>query len=84
MQLPPDLERAFDKLTVSPHSEQQQPHAQAPDQPDNDQAHAEPAEDIWYLKTIDFTSPSGTTRRYNIITQNYNGCVARCLQVGAC
>ncbi|KAI0290353.1 hypothetical protein BC826DRAFT_913221 [Russula brevipes] len=30
-------------------------------------------EEVWYLKSIDFTSPSGVTRRYNIITQNYNG-----------
>ncbi|KAI9454773.1 hypothetical protein BJY52DRAFT_1205181 [Lactarius psammicola] len=30
--------------------------------------------DVWYLKTIDFTSPSsGKRRSYNIITQNYNG-----------
>ncbi len=29
----------------------------------------------WYLKSIDFTSPSGVTRTYNVITQNYNGCV---------
>ena len=32
--------------------------------------------DVWYLKKIDFTSPSsGARRKYNIITQNYNGCV---------
>jgi len=31
-------------------------------------------EEGWYLKSIDFTSPSGVTRQYNIITQNYNGC----------
>jgi hypothetical protein len=31
-------------------------------------------EEGWYLKSIDFASPSGVTRRYNIITQNYNGC----------
>ena len=29
--------------------------------------------EVWYLKSIDFTSPSGITRKYNIITQNYNG-----------
>jgi hypothetical protein len=31
--------------------------------------------EVWYLKTIEFTSPSGVRRKYNIITQNYNGCV---------
>jgi hypothetical protein len=31
-------------------------------------------EQVWYLKSIDFTSPSGETRTYNVITQNYNGC----------
>ncbi|KAH9953919.1 hypothetical protein BGW80DRAFT_864296 [Lactifluus volemus] len=31
--------------------------------------------EVWYLKTILFTSPSGVRRKYNIITQNYNGCV---------
>jgi hypothetical protein len=31
--------------------------------------------EVWYLKTIVFTSPSGVRRKYNIITQNYNGCV---------
>src|SRR5579863_6105095 len=30
-------------------------------------------ENVWYLKSIDFTSPSGITRTYNVITQNYNG-----------
>ncbi|KAI0246290.1 hypothetical protein BJV78DRAFT_173527 [Lactifluus subvellereus] len=30
--------------------------------------------EVWYLKTIDFTSPSsGARRQYNVITQNYNG-----------
>jgi|SRR5712672_679701 len=32
-------------------------------------------EQVWYLKSIEFTSPSGVTRSYNIITQNYNGYV---------
>jgi hypothetical protein len=32
-------------------------------------------EEVWYLKSIDFTSPSGVTRTCNVITQNYNGCV---------
>ncbi len=32
-------------------------------------------EEVWYLKSIDFTSPSGETRTCNVITQNYNGCV---------
>jgi hypothetical protein len=32
-------------------------------------------EEVWYLKSIEFTSPSGETRTYNVITQNYNGCV---------
>jgi hypothetical protein len=31
-------------------------------------------EQVWYLKSIEFTSPSGETRTYNVITQNYNGC----------
>jgi hypothetical protein len=31
-------------------------------------------EEVWYLKPIEFTSPSGVTRTYNVITQNYNGC----------
>ncbi|KAH9954901.1 hypothetical protein BC827DRAFT_1142462 [Russula dissimulans] len=30
-------------------------------------------EQVWYLKSIEFTSLSGATRSYNIITQNYNG-----------
>jgi len=30
-------------------------------------------EEVWYLKPIEFTSPSGVTRTYNVITQNYNG-----------
>jgi len=30
---------------------------------------------VWYLKLIDFTSPSGETHTYNVITQNYNRCV---------
>ena len=84
MQSPAELEGALDKLTISPDSEQQQPHAHAhpPEQQDN-QAHdtqETSQEDVWYLKTIDFTSPSGTTRSYNIITQNYNGCVVRRLR----
>ena len=33
-------------------------------------------EEVWYLKSIEFTSPSGVTRTYNVITQNYNGCVS--------
>jgi hypothetical protein len=32
-------------------------------------------EQVWYLKSIEFTSPSGETRTYNVITQNYNGYV---------
>jgi hypothetical protein len=32
-------------------------------------------EEIWYLESIDFASPSGATGRYNIITQNYKGYV---------
>ncbi|KAF8493940.1 hypothetical protein F5888DRAFT_1720636 [Russula emetica] len=32
-----------------------------------------PDEEVWYLKSIEFTSPSGETRTYNVITQNYNG-----------
>jgi hypothetical protein len=32
-------------------------------------------EQAWYLKPIEFTSPSGEMRTYNVITQNYNGCV---------
>jgi len=87
-----ELESAFDSLTISPDSEQQRPHthAQPPadhhhHHPHSDQAHAEPSEhdalDVWYLKTIDFTSPSGTTRSYNIITQNFNGYVVKRLQV---
>jgi ubiquitin carboxyl-terminal hydrolase MINDY-1/2 len=35
-------------------------------------------EEVWYLKSIEFTSPSGVTRTYNVITQNYNGCVLHC------
>jgi hypothetical protein len=31
--------------------------------------------EVWYLKTIEFTSPSGEWRKYNVITQNYNGLV---------
>jgi hypothetical protein len=31
--------------------------------------------EVWYLKSIEFTSPSGESRTYNVITQNYNGCV---------
>ncbi|KAH8984358.1 hypothetical protein EDB86DRAFT_2963278 [Lactarius hatsudake] len=73
MQSPAELESALDKLTISPNSEQQPPHAND-HHPESD---AEPSEhdtqDIWYLKTIDFTSPSGTRHSYNIITQNYNG-----------
>jgi hypothetical protein len=34
-----------------------------------------PDEEVWYLKSIEFTSPSGETRTYSVITQNYNGCV---------
>ncbi|KAI0261125.1 hypothetical protein BC834DRAFT_830663 [Gloeopeniophorella convolvens] len=34
---------------------------------------AAPHEQVWYLKTIDFTSPAGESRQYNIVTQNYNG-----------
>ena len=31
--------------------------------------------EVWYLKSINFTSPSsGKVRKYNVITQNYNGC----------
>ena len=84
MQSPAELEGALDKLTISPDSGQQQPHAHAhPPEQQNNQAHdtqETSQEDVWYLKTIDFTSPSGTTRSYNIITQNYNGCVVRRLR----
>ena len=41
-------------------------------------------EEVWYLKPIDFTSPSGVTRTFNVITQNYNGCVFRCPDFFAC
>ncbi|KAH9050381.1 hypothetical protein EDB83DRAFT_2226688 [Lactarius deliciosus] len=79
MQSPAELESALDKLTISPNSEQQPPHTSAhpPTSDHHPESDAEPSEhdtqDIWYLKTIDFTSPSGTRRSYNIITQNYNG-----------
>ncbi|KAH8987428.1 hypothetical protein EDB92DRAFT_1875632 [Lactarius akahatsu] len=82
MQSPAELESALDKLTISPNSEQQPPHTTTAHPPTSDhhpESDAEPSEhdtstqDIWYLKTIDFTSPSGTRRSYNIITQNYNG-----------
>lgn len=33
-------------------------------------------EQVWYLKSIDFISPSGASRKYNIILQNYNGCAS--------
>ena len=33
-------------------------------------------EQVWYLKSIDFVSPSGASRKYNIILQNYNGCAS--------
>ncbi|KAI9433665.1 hypothetical protein H4582DRAFT_2082065 [Lactarius indigo] len=82
MQSPAELESAFDKLTISPDSEQQPPQANAhPPTSDHERHHPESdaetsehdALDIWYLKTIEFTSPSGIRRSYNIITQNYNG-----------
>ena len=82
MQSTAELDDALDKLTIS---QQQQPEsrAHAPHPPDqqHDKAHdaqeTSSQEDVWYLKTINFTSPSGTTRSYNIITQNFNGCVVR-------
>jgi hypothetical protein len=37
-------------------------------------------EEVWYLKSIDFTSPSGVTRTFNVITQNYNGYVFHSLR----
>lgn len=77
MQSPAELDGAFDKLTISPDSEQQRSNANdhPPDgQHDKPQDAKETSqEDVWYLKRIEFTSPSGTTRSYNIITQNYNG-----------
>lgn len=33
-------------------------------------------EQVWYLKSIDFVSQSGASRKYNIILQNYNGCAS--------
>jgi hypothetical protein len=85
MQSPAELDGAFDKLTISPDSEQQRSNANdhPPDgQHDKPQDAKETSqEDVWYLKRIEFTSPSGTTRSYNIITQNYNGCVVRRPQV---
>jgi len=41
-------------------------------------------EQVWYLKSIDFISPSGASRKYNIILQNYNGCASspHCLFLG--
>ncbi len=54
------LESGLDRLTINA-----------------DQSDADPSPpEIWYLKTIEFTS-SDVTRRYNIITQNYNGSVVQ-------
>jgi hypothetical protein len=36
-----------------------------------------PHEEVRYLNSIDFTSPSGITRKYNVITRDENGCVTR-------
>ena len=71
-----ELNGTPDKLTISPGSapahqldQQQEQHPQ--------DAQETSQEDVWYLKTTSLTSLSGTTRSYNIITQNYNGCVLR-------
>ncbi|KAI9454809.1 hypothetical protein F5148DRAFT_1277295 [Russula earlei] len=72
----PELESAIKKLDItSDHPSTQLSQVQPqqplplPRQPQISPSH----EEVWYLKSIDFTSPSGVTRSYNIITQNYNG-----------
>ena len=74
MQTTAELDGALDKLTISPDSTPAHQSDKQQGQPPRD-AQETSKEDVWYLKTIEFTSPSGTTRSYNIITQNYNGCV---------
>ena len=76
MQSTAELDGALDNLTISPDSAPAHPSDKQQEQPPQD-ARETSREDVWYLKTIEFTSPFGTTRSYNIITQNYNGCVLR-------
>jgi hypothetical protein len=82
----PGLENAMETLNISP--DQVQEGGRASDQHHGRQAGSQHSaqidgaptgkasdEEVWYLKSIEFTSPSGETRTYNVITQNYNGCV---------
>ena len=81
-----ELESAMEGLNVS--YDQVQESSRGSDQHHGSQAGPQPSaqaqtsgtpksssEQVWYLKSIEFTSPSGETRTYNVITQNYNGCV---------
>lgn len=72
-----DLESAMETLNISP--DQTQESSKGSDQHRGSQeASQRPKasdEEVWYLKSIEFTSPSGESRTYNVITQNYNGCV---------
>lgn len=72
-----DLEGAMETLNISP--DQTQESSRGSDQHHGSQEvsqHPKASdEEVWYLKSIEFTSPSGETRTYNVITQNYNGCV---------
>ncbi|KAH9971646.1 hypothetical protein BJV74DRAFT_907472 [Russula compacta] len=70
-----ELESAMEGLDIS------RGHRDSPPQPRQPQAQAQTSRavkashgEVWYLKSIDFTSPSsGEARKYNVITQNYNG-----------
>ena len=66
-----ELESAMETLNIS--RDQAQESSRGSDQHRAPKVSHE--EDVWYLKSIDFTSPSGETHTYNVITQNYNGCV---------
>ena len=72
----PALESAMETLNISADKAQESSRGsdqQHGSQPGSQQPKASD-EEVWYLKSIEFTSPSGETRTYNVITQNYNGC----------
>ena len=90
-----ELESAMEGLNIS--HEQVQESNRGSDQHHGSQAGPQPSaqaqtggtpksssEQVWYLKSIEFTTPSGETRTYNVITQNYNGCVVHHLWLVVC
>ena len=72
----PALESAMETLNIS--ADKAQESSRSSDQHHGSQQGSQQPkasdEEVWYLKSIEFTSPSGETRTYNVITQNYNGC----------